>query len=165
MKALISYYDKVGHEKTAMIADSAITRAKDPFFVPDERKWIGMPLYGIRIDRLGKGINLEFAERYYNECLSAVHPFACEHEDTGVAKWARDGALIISEGSLAENLSSDFKNQINRLISLLSESITLKTGDLILIGEPDASFPIEHRSYNVEIPEFKGCRGFKFKIR
>ncbi len=165
MKALIYFPDRKGRERTALICDSAVTRAKDPFFVPDDRRWTGIVLRGVRIDRLGKGVAPEFADRYYSECLTAVHPEATDDAEGGAERWGRDGALVISEAIISDNLDPTFRDTINSLVARFSDSIMLKTGDLVLVASPDAQFDIEARSYNIEIPEACGCPGFRLKIR
>ena len=165
MKVLISYKDLSGNHHTGMICDSAVTRAKDPFFMPDDREWYGIHLYGVRINRLGKGISKTFADRYYDECLSAVHPYAVNPEDKGAERWARDGALIIGESSSSEEIIAAIKEQIDNCIVEFSKTMTLKTGDIILIGDLDTSFLIASKSYDIMIPDYSGCPGFKLKIR
>lgn len=165
MKALIYFPDREGSSQTSLICDSAVTRAKDPFFVPDDRSWTGIIMRGVRIDRLGKGVAPEFADRYYSECLSAVHPDAVDDSEGGAERWGRDGAIVIGDPAPAAGLDPRFKLLIDSLIARFSDAIILKTGDLIMVADDETRFDIENRSYNIEIPEACGCPGFRLKIR
>lgn len=164
MKVLVSYIDDNHITATALICDSAITRCKDPFFVPDGREWQALVLRGVVIDRLGKGISSRFADRYYSQCLSAAHPFATNIPDQYAYRWGRDGALIVSQPSDASQIVSDKRELLNNLIAEYSSSMTLKTGDMILMAEP-GSILIEPKSYNIDIPPSNGFPRFTLKIR
>lgn len=165
MKAIIDYHPERKTRQTALVCDSALTRAKDPFFVPNDQRWYGMPLRGVRIDRLGKGIEERFANRYYSECLTAVHPYTDSTTELDVDRWGRDGSLVISETISADNLSAEEKMKIDHLVSEFSKNMTLKTGDLILTGSTEDCFVLEQRSYNIDIPPVDGYPGFRLKIR
>lgn len=166
MKALVFYKEKNGEEISGAICGSAIIREKEPFFLPDDhRRWQRMTLRGVRIDRLGKGIRPEFADRYYNECLTAVHPFSAE-DDFDATRWCRDGSLIVSRTAPAQAISPDMHTTINNLIARFSYSMTFKTGDLILIGSPTIEAPfIELGSQNIEIEGKNGFPPMRLKIR
>ena len=165
MKAILAYNDRNSEMCRAVVCDSAHLRAKEPFFVPDDRQWYGMVLRGVRIDRLGKNISLKFADRYYNEVVTAAHPFAGEPEDNAVDRWCRDGALVVSEAVSAENIDADMRHTLNSLIMECSRNMTLKTGDLVLAGFFDPVFKIENKSYDIFIPQLKGFPDFRLKIR
>lgn len=164
MKALICYI-KDGKEAAALVCDSAVTPARNPFFVPDDRQWNCMVLRGVRIDRLGKGITERFAERYYSECLSAAHPFCDKDGDSIVETWGRDNALIVSELLPAENMDAELKTKINNAISRFSKDMTFKTGDIVLVETVERRPEIEHRSYDVGVPAECGCPPMRLKVR
>ena len=124
MKALL-YIRKGSEASTGAICDSAICRQRDPFFVPDDRTWLGIPLVGVRIDRLGKNIRHNFAEKYYTDTVTAVHAYTEEAEDTA-SRWARDCALTVSDPGKKDDMAPEVKNLIDRMISVFSFSSTLK---------------------------------------
>lgn len=168
MKALIYIENADKKISSHIICDSAIIRAKDPFFIPDEREWRIKTLHGVRIDRLGKGIKKKFAERYYSECLTGAHPYAVNPADMDAARYGRDGALVIGEFKDADSLSAEFKQKIDELIEFFSDNITLKTGDLIFLyieNSKKEDITIDHRSYDVEIAGIEGCPPMRLKIR
>lgn len=161
MKALVAYLSG----QIAVVPDSAMVRCREPFFLPDDRPWKAIPLMGVRIDRLGKGIATEYANRYYNECLTAVHPFALSESEDCASRWSRDGALILSETVSSETLNADLRCRINRMISAVSSYATLKTGDLILIADTDRMFNLNSESCNYMVEPHLGLPGMKLKVR
>lgn len=175
MKAIIAYNDidtlssteGISMYKYAVVPDSAIIRAKDPFFKPDGSEWTGMTLHGVIIDRLGKGISTEYATRYYNNCLTAVHPFDPRLTTwiEPVSRWSRDGALVVSPAQPICDESKEVLDIINSIITKISYDLTLKTGDLVLYGDASKIFQIESKSADYMIPPYAGFKGFKLKIR
>ena len=165
MKALIFIPDKEKNSvRTAVICDSAILRAKDPFFVPDARPWRGWILRGVRIDRLGKSIKPEFASRYYNEALTAVHSFT-SLDEYEASRWCRDGSLIVSEPVNASALTGTSKAEIDDVISFFSRSMTLKTGDMVFIADMENAFHLDSPPSNMEVQSVNGFPPMKYKIR
>lgn len=164
MKALVAYNDDSGVMCTALIPDSALTRCRDPFFVPDDRPWKAMVLRGVRIDRLGKGIAARFAANYYNECMTAVHPYATGAPDGMAACWGRDGALVVSDTVPVSDIPDSVRERIDGLIAYFSESATLKTGDLVLIASPE-HLDIQMKSYDIAVESLDGFPQMKLKIR
>lgn len=163
MKAIVLYNDN-NRQHTGLVCDSAMTRAKDPFFVPAEGVWHGMVLRGVRIDRLGKGIEARFADRYYSEILSAVHSYA-DADTRQIERWGRDGALVVGDTATAEQMDEDLKKTMDHVISDISTQLTLKTGDLVLIADPENNFEFEDKSKDYIIEPRHGCPGLKFKVR
>ena len=161
MKAIVAYTPA----NTAVVPDSAMMRCRDPFFMPDNRQWQALCLFGVRIDRLGKGISPEFARRYYNECVIAIHPFAVSEPDDTAERWARDGALVVSESLSADSLDEELRKEIDAMISRVSRNATLKTGDLILMVDDDRSFDIKEIPSNHFVEPRSGLPGMKFKVR
>lgn len=165
MKAVVSYSDSFGEKHVDLVGDSAIVRCKDPFFVPDRREWKVMPLGGVVIDRLGKGIDRKFAGRYYTKCITAAHPFASDDKDRGMTRWGRDGALVISLQDDSSMMSDELKSRIDAEIESISRIATLKTGDLILVGTEESSFPIQNASSNYDVEYQSGLPPLRLKVR
>lgn len=165
MKAIIGYKDLAQTVQLAVVCDSAITRARDPFFVPDDRTWKILPLYGIIIDRLGKGIQQKFAYKYYHQCFRGAHPFAAENPDLFVSRWERDGALIMGMPTDIVTLDQEIKTTFDTFIETISKFCTLKTGDMLLFGNEKEAFHIENCSHDYFIDPNCGLPGMKVKIR
>ncbi|MDE7442971.1 MAG: hypothetical protein K2M65_02290, partial [Muribaculaceae bacterium] len=72
MKAI--YVDHNG-APVAISPDSAVIPNRRPWFIPDfGGEWAGKYLLAVRIGRLGKGIGLEFVNRYVDRVTVGVHP-------------------------------------------------------------------------------------------
>lgn len=165
MKAFVITATQEGGTQTQVVPDSALTRCKDPFFVPDNCPWRATVYRGLRIDRLGKGIEARFADRYYSECITSVHPFPTDVATDPAEEWACDNALTISEPTAATDLDEAARNRFGDLIEKISRRTTLKTGDLILLGSPRESFEIGTPPQNYEIPTQGAFPGLRFKVR
>lgn len=164
MKALVYNPSSEGME-TALICDSAISPSRNPFFLPDEGRWKGVHLVGVRIDRLGKSISSKFADRYFSECVTAVHPFTDSPVENNIDRYGRDGALIVSDAVSKERLEPEFHRLINDLIEKVSRNVTLKTGDLVLTPAGPVMSEITDRPSDIDIPSTWGCPPMKLKIR
>lgn len=165
MKGIVFYKDKECGPTSSMVCDSAITRASNPFFMPDERLWHGMVLRGVRIDRLGKGIEPEFAGRYYSECLTAVHPFPADMRDSEAVLWGRDGSLVCSDSVPSEMMDVELRERVDKAIAEISRDVILKTGDLILIESAGEELHIGSPPEDIQVGEGSGCPAMKLKIR
>lgn len=166
MKALITYFHADGSVTEGVVPDSAVTRCKDPFFLPDEGDYKAMLLRGVRIDRLGKGIAREYADRYYSECLTATHQFrvASEPSDT-IRRWSSDGALTVSQCGPKDGMSPESVATVNALIEKISRYSTLKTGDLVLFGMEKDTFPLSSASKDYIVEATDGFPQLKLKVR
>lgn len=168
MKAIVRYIFPDGSSRTSIHPDSAISRARDPFFVPDDSLWKVIPLHGARINRLGKAIRHEFAERYYSECLTASRQCRVEPDAFDVAAdFGHDGAITVGDTVPAADVSPEARSVINVMIADLSRSMTLKTGDLILFGMcTDDNCPqVRTESRDITIEPSAGFPAMKLKIR
>lgn len=143
-----------------LVADSAAVPWRKPCFVPDFADDFRLrPVVAVRIDRLGKGIAQKFASRYYN---MAAFGYALHAEDlrlrlAGVgqpqsAAMSFDGSLCLGSWQLFSEMAAqaaagvacsvggeerllrflDLADLADRAISFLSNTYTLKTGDIIL---------------------------------
>ena len=150
--------------------DSAILPKRNPFYIPDFSEEIHYEIeLVIKIKKLGKSINLEYANDYYSEIGLGIDFTArdlqqkCKKEGRPweIAK-AFDQSAVISEKfieikslneinfSLKKNgkivQKSNFKEMIfspNQIIHYVSKYMTLKIGDLIFTGTPSGVGPIK----------------------
>lgn len=127
MKAVIIDSD---NQIIGIVPDSAIEPSRNPFFVPDtdNATWSAHLYVGVRIDRLGKGISPKFADRYFNEVISAVHPAKTGKDPI---ECSRDGALLVGE-AISKVQYPQLSSEMSHYVALASEQMTLKTGDLVL---------------------------------
>ena len=149
--------------------DSAILPKRNPFYIPNFSKEIHHEVeLIIKIKKLGKCINLNFAKEYYSEiglgidftardiqkkCKEKGHPWE-------IAK-AFDQSAVISDSFIDINSLSDInfhldKNgetvqksnikdmifSIDEIIHYVSKYMTLKIGDLIFTGTPSGVGPV-----------------------
>jgi 2-keto-4-pentenoate hydratase/2-oxohepta-3-ene-1,7-dioic acid hydratase in catechol pathway len=154
-----------------MKPDSALVIRNRPFFYPDFSKEIHHEIeVVIRISRLGKSIDLKYADRYYSEIALGVdftaRDLQAECKSKGlpweIAKGFDYSAPVsrffpVSMFDDIQNL--DFHLEINgstvqagntnmmifpvsQIISYVSGFMTLKTGDLIFTGTPAGVGPV-----------------------
>ena len=153
-------------------ADSALVKNGKPFFIPD---WAGRVDYEaelvVRICRLGKGIPVRFAHRYYDALTVGVDFTArdlqqkarsegmpwtiCKGFDGSavIGDWKEEGErskekgvefhLDINGKTVQRGYVGDMLFSIDELISYLSRFFTLKTGDLIFTGTPVGVGPVK----------------------
>ncbi|HEY8404041.1 MAG TPA: fumarylacetoacetate hydrolase family protein [Flavobacteriales bacterium] len=146
--------------------DSAILPKGNPFYIPD---WTNNVHYEVelvvRINRLGKNIEEQFASRYYDEIGLGIDFTARDVQDDLKKKghpWEKakgfDSSAVISNDFLPvssfQNLdniefklmrngqvvqfgsSKDMMHSIDKLISYVSQFMTLKIGDYLFTGTP-----------------------------
>lgn len=145
--------------------DSALLRNNDPFYLPDFAKEFHHEVeLVVRIGRLGKNIEENFAHRYYEELALGVDFTARDLQDELRSKglpWEKckafDGSAVLSgftpkmrfadvnninfslkvNGEVRQQgNTADMINGIDRLIAYVSKYFTLKIGDLIYTGTP-----------------------------
>ncbi len=153
-------------------ADSALLKDGKPFFLPEEMGRIDHETeLVVRICRLGKGIPVQFAHRYYDAVTVGIdftarelqarlkangHPWEISKGFDGSAalgKWMsldryRDvqsiGFHLDINGELRqEGNSSDMLFKVDEIISYISKYFTLKTGDLLYTGTPAGVAPVK----------------------
>ena len=155
-----------------MKPDSALLRNNDPFYIPDWSNDLHHEVELIvRINKLGKSIEKEFAPRYYTEVGLGIDFTARDVQnklkDKGLpwekAKAFDHSAVICKEfvpvDELPDRNSINFRLDINgktvqegntslmifpidELISQISKYFTLKIGDLIYTGTPAGVGPV-----------------------
>jgi 2-keto-4-pentenoate hydratase/2-oxohepta-3-ene-1,7-dioic acid hydratase in catechol pathway len=145
--------------------DSALLRNNDPFYLPDFANLFHHEVeLVIKINRLGKNIEAQFAPRYYSELALGVDFTARDLQDQLRGKglpWEKckafDGSAVISKfvpisdypdlnnvnfkllvnGELRQKGNSkDMLFNVNQIIAYVSKFFTLKIGDLIFTGTP-----------------------------
>ena len=151
--------------------DTAISKNNQPFFYPDFSKDIQHEVeLVIKINRLGKNIEEQFASRYYNEIGIGIDFTARDIQqqckDKGLP-WEKakafDGSAplgnFVSKNSLKDLANLPFHLNINgktvqrgntnnmifsfdAIIAYVSQFFTLKIGDLIFTGTPAGVGPV-----------------------
>ena len=145
--------------------DSAILKNNKPFFLPDFSAEIHYEVeVVVKICRLGKGIEVKYAHRYYNEVTLGIditardiqsrlskagYPWEISKGFDGAAPVGRfiplkeagdvnniDFRLGINGRTVQKSNTSDMIFSIDEIISYVSGFFTLKTGDLIFTGTP-----------------------------
>ena len=141
------------------ITDSAWTNAGKPFFFPENTDMVTVSLTPvIRINRLGKFIAEKFASRYYAEMAPGVHFRLPRLREALMSRGLSPDAALSFDRSLTvgsffpvpkeeENILmtlkingeekiqfhiSDLKTDINGIISEISKTNTIKTGDFLV---------------------------------
>ncbi len=152
-------------------ADSALLKNGKPFFVPD---WAGRVDYEaelvVRICRLGKGIPVRFAHRYYDAVTVGIDFTARDIQQKARSQglpWTIckgfDGSAVTGEWctvndeersaltfrldvngqTVQQGNPSDMLFSVDEIISYLSRFFTLRTGDLIFTGTPAGVGPVK----------------------
>lgn len=146
--------------------DSALLPKGNPFYIPDWSKNVHYEIeLVVRINRLGKNIEEQFANRYYEEIGLGIDFTARDVQDELKKKghpWEKakgfDGSAVISNHFISinefENLnnisfslkknselvqqgnSHDMIYSVDKIISHVSQYMTLKIGDYIFTGTP-----------------------------
>jgi len=152
-------------------ADSALLKDGKPFFIPDwsERVDYETELV-VRICRLGKGIPVRFAHRYYDAVTVGIDFTARDWQEKARQKglpWeickGFDGSAVIGQWvekekfrdvqalqfhldvngtTVQQGCTSDMLYKIDELIAYISTYFTLKTGDLLYTGTPVGVGPV-----------------------
>lgn len=154
MKILLKNTDGTMH----VIADSAMTRSGQPWFVPDfGRDWRSRKAIALRVSRLGKEIGLKFAGRYFD----AVTLLWVAEADDCEALDFMDGRIVCGEWiPIGEDAPCE---RLTKLLTEASHFATLKTGDVIAEILDEEPKPISAQSS--ETVEFNGREIIKFNIR
>lgn len=155
-----------------MKPDSALILNNQPFFLPDFSKDLQHEVeLVVKINRLGKNIEEQFAHRYYQEIGIGIDFTARDLQRKmaeGGKPWeiskAFDGAAPLGKFIKKDKLNNlsdiKFRLEINgkivqqassaemifsfdRIISFVSRYVTLKIGDLIYTGTPSGVSPVK----------------------
>lgn len=153
--------------------DSALLQKNMPFFYPDFSNDVNYELeVVVRIERLGKGIEEKFAHKYYNSVALGIDFTARDIQKKAKEAgrpWAIskgfDGSAVLSDFVTLEELGKPIDNldfslthngeqvqigntsqmihSVDRMISYVSQFMTLRTGDLIYTGTPSGVGPVK----------------------
>jgi len=153
--------------------DTSILLKKQPFFIPDFSNDVHYEVEVlVKINRVGKYIEEEYAHKYYNEIGLGIDFTARDLQqklkDKGLP-WEKakgfDGAAVIGEKWMDKNSFSNLNNinfsllknnepvqtgntsdmlwKIDEIISYISKYFTLKIGDIIFTGTPEGVGKVE----------------------
>jgi 2-keto-4-pentenoate hydratase/2-oxohepta-3-ene-1,7-dioic acid hydratase in catechol pathway len=155
-----------------MKPDTAMLLNNMPFFLPDWSNDIHYEVeFVAKIGRLGKNIDVQYANRYYNECTVGIDFTARDIQSKckkaghpwEIAK-AFDSSAALGKFIKIEKLAdiksvnirlekngqvvqqgntSDMLFNLDHIISYVSRYITLKIGDLIYTGTPPGVGPVK----------------------
>ena len=153
-------------------ADSALLKDGKPFFIPDwsERVDYEAELV-VHICRLGKGIPVRFAHRYYDAVTVGIDFTARDWQEKArregkpweickgfdgsavIGKWididiyrevqAIHFHLDINGQTVQKGYTGDMLYKVDELIAYISTFFTLKTGDLLYTGTPAGVGPVK----------------------
>jgi 2-keto-4-pentenoate hydratase/2-oxohepta-3-ene-1,7-dioic acid hydratase in catechol pathway len=156
-----------------MKPDSSLLRNNDPFYIPDWTKDVHHEIeLVIKINRLGKNIEKQFAHRYFDEIGLGIDFTARDIQNKLKEKglpWEKAkafdqaavlGSVFIDKTVFPVQDSISFKLKINdkvvqdgnsglmifgfeEIISHVSKYVTLKIGDLIYTGTPAGVGPVK----------------------
>jgi len=154
-----------------MKPDSSLLLGDKPFFLPEFSKEIHHEVeMVVKINRIGKNIDKQFAHRYYNEITAGIDFTArdlqnkCRKEGNPweIAK-AFDGSAVlgkflslllfgdikkisfhlnVNDKTVQQGNTADMLFDVDSIISYVSQFITLKIGDLIFTGTPAGVGPV-----------------------
>ena len=140
--------------------DTAILLKKQPFFIPDFSSDVHYEVEVlVKINRIGKHIEKEFAHKYYDEIGLGIDFTARDLQKKLKEKglpWEKaksfDGAAVIGDTWINKSEIEDINNlnftlvqkgntslmlwKIDELIEYVSKYFTLKIGDVIFTGTP-----------------------------
>ena len=156
-----------------MKPDSSLLRNNDPFYIPDWTQEVHHEIeLVIKINRIGKNIEKQFAHRYYDEIGLGIdftaRDIQAKLKEKGLP-WEKakafDQSAVLSSTFFPKSIIPDdesifFKLDINgktvqegdsglmifgfdELISHVSKYVTLKIGDLIYTGTPAGVGPVK----------------------
>ena len=126
--------------KLRVIADSAVGRNSQPWFMPDfGTGWRWRRALAYRVSKLGKGVTAGFAGRY----LDAVTLLWVPEADGNAAADYMDGAVVC--GRWIENEQID--SEIVSLLVEITRTATVKNGDIIARMLPDVAEPVTLNSH------------------
>ena len=152
--------------------DTSLLKDNQPFYYPDFSKEIHHEIeLVLKINKTGKNIEPEFAHKYYDEIGIGVDftardiQAACKEKGLPWEKAkAFDNAaplgkfldkknfpdvhniqfkLLINGKAIQQGNTKDLLFSFDKIISFVSQFITLKTGDLIYTGTPEGVGPVK----------------------
>jgi 2-keto-4-pentenoate hydratase/2-oxohepta-3-ene-1,7-dioic acid hydratase in catechol pathway len=176
-----------------MKPDSSMLRNNDPFYIPDWTKDVHHEIeLVIKINRIGKNIEKQFAHRYFDEIGLGIDFTARDIQNKLKEKglpWEKakafDQAAVLSNIFIDKTVFPDlqnisFKLKINdklvqdgnsglmifsfeEIITNVSKYVTLKIGDLIYTGTPAGVGPVKIGDHLEGVLEDKKLFDFMIK--
>ncbi|MCI9285077.1 MAG: hypothetical protein HFJ91_04645 [Muribaculaceae bacterium] len=144
------------------LPDSTLLRRGYPMFYPDFGSgWSIEPYLAVRLSRLGKGVSLKFATRYYDAVAPAIRlilpgapavmqgalsgmDFSVSHGDWRTpVEYLEAGSITIQDVEIPLPSSTE---EIDRMIPHVSRLTTIKMGDIILLPLGAQPIPVGPRS-------------------
>ena len=152
-----------GEWEMVLKCDSCLLNNRKPMFVPDWTNELGVTeCLILRVSRLGKGIALKFADRYYDALAPGADFVAMDilrEAQTQGKPWTRaldfdyslaigrwllvDSRLSLVEPSEFSFQPSDWLMSPEEAIVEASKVMTIRQGDLIYIQRPCAPRPVQ----------------------
>ncbi len=156
-----------------MKPDSSLLKNNDPFYIPEWTKEVHHEIeLVIKINRIGKNIEKQFAHRYFDEIGLGIDFTARDVQNKLKEKglpWEKakafDQAAVLSNNFFEKSVFPDKKNisfglkingkpvqegnsrlmifDFDDIISHISKYLTLKIGDLIYTGTPAGVGPVQ----------------------
>ena len=171
--------------------DSAILPSKNPFFIPPFSNNVQYEVeILVKINKVGKFIDVKFAHKYYDEIGLGIDFTARDVQNESKEKglpWEKakafDGSAVVGEfypkekfdlGNISfqlyknEVLVQDGKSnemlwKIDELIAYVSQYFTLKKGDIIFTGTPEGVGKVSENDILKGVLE--GRESFKIKVK
>ncbi len=155
-----------------MKPDTALLKDSEPFYYPEFTKELHHEIeLVIKINRVGKHIDEQFAHKYYDEIGLGIDFTARDLQELCKSKglpWEKAKAFdhsaplgkFVSKNTLGDLSTIDFELNINgtshqigntqdmifsfdKIIAYISKFVTLKVGDLIYTGTPEGVGPVK----------------------
>jgi 2-keto-4-pentenoate hydratase/2-oxohepta-3-ene-1,7-dioic acid hydratase in catechol pathway len=160
---IINSYNEAGATPRFFLkADTALLRNNDAFYIPDSLgRIVAEPHIVLKVSRLAKCIGERFAPRCIDAVMGGVvftaidrleelrrealpwdeavgydHSSALSLESLGRDAMLEGATFLINDTEVAHIKISDMRFTPEKMISHLSENMTLRIGDLIYLGSP-----------------------------
>jgi 2-keto-4-pentenoate hydratase/2-oxohepta-3-ene-1,7-dioic acid hydratase in catechol pathway len=162
---IINNYNTAGEKPQFYLkADTALLRNNDAFYIPDGvGRVVAEPHIVLRVARLAKCIGERFAPRCIDAVMAGVsftqsdmptelrregmpwdravgvdHSSALSLESLGRDAMLEGAQFLINDKEVARIALGDMRFTVDRVVSHLSECMTLRIGDLIYLGAPQS---------------------------
>ena len=172
--------------------DTSVIQKNQPFFIPHFSSEIDYEVEVlVRINRIGKHIQTEFAYKYYDEISLGIDftarkiqkelknkglPWEKSKSFDGsslIGDWfskkdfkdinALNFTLKINNDIVQDGNTSKMLWQIDELINYISQYFTLKIGDIIFTGTPAGVGPVSEN--DILVGHLEGRKAFSVKIK
>lgn len=156
--------DRQDFPSLILSTDSSLNLNGRPVFLPEtSERWCCRVSTAYRLNRLGKTIGERFASRYYDSMTFAARlvpidlaekmerdgqplsPFVTAFDGAvTIGQWIDPGSsgIVQVSSSTGDVTVTMPPPTIDRAIAMLSRHFILKTGDIIIPGQPIAEFPV-----------------------